>query len=277
MKKYKYELAISIIGAILSVIELFLNINFGIFILSVTIIMDLALLGMRFLITENLNKNNELYKNIYDIKDTYWRDEALSKYESLRQELNEMAKGQRKVGSNMITAEELRIINQSKKSIYCTYFADNMIKLEMRLNTNAKQNPMYAINTSYKNIKSKKIDKKRIFILDRVSLEDDEVKKVLNELYEYYSSLNFQTKFLLFSKMKEVGIPYIGNMILVDNTECTICKDNTRYPDEYIKKDCNLIRELECNNIVNSSIINEYKNVFRRMWELAVGIGEILT
>ena len=136
---------------------------------------------------------------------------------------------------------------------------------------------MYAINTSYKNIKSKKIDKKRIFILDRVSLEDDEVKKVLNELYEYYSSLNFQTKFLLFSKMKEVGIPYIGNMILVDNTECTICKDNTRYPDEYIKKDCNLIRELECNNIVNSSIINEYENVFRRMWELAVGIGEILT
>ena len=55
MKKYKYELAISIIGAILSVIELFLNINFGIFILSVTIIMDLALLGIRFLITENLN------------------------------------------------------------------------------------------------------------------------------------------------------------------------------------------------------------------------------
>lgn len=277
MKKYKYELAISITGGILSAIEFFLDINFGIFILCVTIIMDLALLGIRFLIVENLNKNNELYKYIYDIKDAYWRDRALLKYESLRQELSEMSKGQRKVESNMITAEELRIINQSKKSIYCTYFADNMIKLEMRLNTNVKQNPMYAINTSYKNIKLKNIDKKRIFILSKVSLEDDEVKKVLNELYEYYSSLKFQTKFLLFSKMQEVGIPYIGNMILVDNAECTICKDNTRYPDEYIKKDCNLIRELECNNIINSSIIHEYQNDFRRMWELAVGIEDILT
>lgn len=48
MKKYKYELSISIIGCILAIIELFLDINFGIFILSITIIMDLALLGIRF-------------------------------------------------------------------------------------------------------------------------------------------------------------------------------------------------------------------------------------
>ena len=277
MKRYKYEVAISITGGILSAIELFLNINFGVFILCITIILDLALLGVRFLITENLNKNNELYKYIYDIKNTYWRDRALSKYEFLRQELSDMAKGQRKVEANMITIEELRIISHSKKSIYCTYFADNMIKLEMRLNTNAKHNPMYAINASYKNIKLKNIDRKRIFILNKISLEDDVVKKVLNELYQYYSSLKFQTKFLLFSKMQEVGISYIGNMILVDNIECTICKDNTRYPDEYIKKDCNLIRELECNNIINLSIIHEYQNDFNRMWELAVDIEDILT
>ncbi len=177
MKKYKYELSISIIGCILAIIELFLDINFGIFILSITIIMDLALLGIRFFISENLGKNNELYKYICDINNTYWRNEALSKYEYLKRELYDMAKGQRKVESSMITSEELRIINQSTKSIYCTYFADDKIKLKIRLNVKVKQNPMYAINTSYKNINQKVKDKKRIFVLDKIPIADLEVKK----------------------------------------------------------------------------------------------------
>lgn len=276
MKKYKYELAISIIGGVLSVIELFLDINFGLFILSITIVMDLALLSIRLLISENLSENNELYKYIYSMRNIYWRDMALSKYESFKRELVEMADGQRKVEANMITSEELRIINQAKRTIYCTYFADNMIKLKIRLNVNVKQNPMYAINTSYKDIKSKKLDRKRIFVLDKIEVENEEVKRVLRELHQYYTSLKFQTKFLLLSKMKEIGIPYIGNIILVDGTECTVCIDKTVYPDEYTKKNYNLRRELECNNIVNLPIISEYTNTFTRMWELAVNIEDIL-
>lgn len=76
--------------------------------------------------------------------------------------------------------------------------------------------------------------------------------------------------------MKEIGIPYIGNIILVDGTECTVCIDKTVYPDEYTKKNYNLRRELECNNIVNLPIISEYTNTFTRMWELAVNIEDIL-
>lgn len=276
MKKYKYELAISIVGGILSIVEFFLDINFGFFILAVTIIMDLALLGIRSLVLEGLRESSELYKYIYDIQNDCWRKKAIEKYNRLSQELQEMTRGNRKIASNKVTSEELRLITQAKKNIYCTYLADNMVKLKTRLNTNAKYNPMYAINNSYKNIKSKKMDRKRVFILDKIDLGEEETKKVLKELYEYYSSLKFDTKFLLLSKMKEIKIPYIGNMILSDDVECTICIDNTEYPDEYINKDYNLIRELDCNNIVNPSIIYEYKDVFLRMWELAVSIEEIL-
>lgn len=276
MKRYKYEVLISLVGGILSIIELFLDIDFGFFIISITIILDLALLGIRSLVKDSLKESNELYKYVYEISNDYWRKKAVEKYNKLKSNLQEMASGNRRIEPNMITAEELRLINKSEKSIYCTYFADNIIKLQIRLNSWAKHNPMYAINTSYKNIKSKNFDKKRIFILDKIDLKDKEVSNILKEIHKYYSDAGFDTKFILYTKMQEINIPYVGNMVLSDEIECTVCIDKTEYPKDYMENEYRLKRELSCNNIVNYQIINEYKEIFYRMWEMALDIDSIL-
>lgn len=276
MKKYKYEVLISIVGGILSIIELFLDIDFGFFIISITIILDLALLGIRSLVKDSLKESNELYKYVYEISNDYWRKKAVEEYNKLKTNLQEMASGNRRIEPNMVTAEELRLINKSEKSIYCTYFADNIIKLQIRLNSWAKHNPMYAINNSYKNIKSKHFDKKRIFILDKIDLKDKEVSNILKELHKYYSDAGFDTKFILYTKMKEINIPYVGNMVLSDEIECTVCIDKTEYPKDYMENEYRLTRELSCNNIVNYQTINEYKEIFYRMWEMALDIDSIL-
>lgn len=275
MKKYKYELIITIVGGLLTFIELFLDKNFSVFILSITIILDIAVLGVRFLILDGLKNSSDLYKFIYDIENDIWREEAFAEYNTFMQKMREMSNGKRKIDSTKITAEEIRLISQSQKSIYCTYYADSIVKLEMRLNTHSKYNPLNSINKSYDNIASKKINKKRIFILDKIDLNNPKVINILIELNNYYSDLNFSTKFLLFSKMKEINIPYVGNMILSDNYECTTCIDKTIYPGDYMKKEYYLTREVTSNNYINPSIVSEYTDNFMRMWEIAVSIGEI--
>lgn len=62
----------------------------------------------------------------------------------------------------------------------------------------------------------------------------------------------------------------------MDNTECTVCKDNTIYPDEYMETDCNIVRDLECKNILNQTIIDEYLKIFNKMWELSIDIDGLL-
>ena len=65
-------------------------------------------------------------------------------------------------------------------------------------------------------------------------------------------------------------------MVISDETECTVCIDKTEYPKDYMENEHRLTRELTCNNIVNYQTINEYKEIFYRMWEMALDIDSIL-
>ncbi|MCM1048292.1 MAG: hypothetical protein NC433_07700 [Clostridiales bacterium] len=278
MSKYKYEIAVAIVGGIISIIELFLDIKFCFFIISITILLDLSMLGMREYIKDCLREYSEFYNSLYNIGDKYWKSLAEKELIHTRELLEQMKQGTRTLKANNITSEELRLIRQAKKLIYCTYYADSLIKLRFRLNDKSKYNPMQSINLIYKDLANKKICKKRIFILDRIDVEDSETKKILKEIEEYYSSdiIGFKVRYIFYSKLREMNIVYHGNIILVDNLECTLCSDNTQYPNDYFERDQNIMRDVKASNVINATLIKEYKSNFEAIWEMALPYSEFI-
>ena len=275
MKKYKYELAVTIVGGVVSVIELFLNLDFGFFILANTIILDLALLGMRFLVANELKESNELYKCVYNISSSYWREIALFKYNELKEYLQSMQNGVRKIDSKDITSEELRLIKQAKASIYCIYLADSIVKLKMRLSNNANFNPMYTVNFSYNSVKQKELDRRRVFILDKLDLNDSVVMALINDINAYYKNMNFEIRFIFLSKLKEINLPYFGNTIISDSKECTVCIDHTEYPIDYMDKGYDIKRKLSCENIISPMVLHKHLENFLKIWEMSVDIDKL--
>ena len=180
MNKYKYEVAVAVVGGIISILELSLDIKFGFFIIAITILLDLSMIGMRVYIKETLKEYSEFHNLLYGIDSRYWKSLAENEFENVKSLLKQMKQGERVLKAGSITSEELRLIKQAKKYVYCTYFADDLIKLEFRLNNKSKYNPMQAINLVYKNLANKKIDRKRIFVLDRVDAENPETKRILS-------------------------------------------------------------------------------------------------
>ena len=279
MNKYKYEISVALIGGIVSIIELFLDVKLGFFIISITILLDLSVLGIRTYIKECLREYSEIHNLVHSVNNKYWR--ALAEKELLRTKeiLNQMEQGKREIRSDEITFEELRLIKQAKKYIYCTYYADSLAKLKIRLNSQSKYNPMLAINVAYKNTTEKNICKKRIFILDKLDINAPEIKTILEEIDEYYSSasIGFIVKYIFYSKLREMSIAYMGNMVLVDDIESTLCIDNTQYPKDYFDKDQNIARDIKASNVINNKLLEDYKYNFEKIWNISLSLSELFS
>lgn len=278
MSKYKYEIAVAVTGGIISILELFLDAKFGFFIIAITILLDLSMIGMRAYIKEGLKECSEIHGSLYNIDNRYWKTLAEKELENTKDLLNQMKQGERTLESKDITFEELRLIKQAKKYIYCTYYADDLIKLKIRLNNKSKYNPMQAINLVYKDIADKRIDRKRIFVLDKIDVEDPETKKIFKEIEDYYSSddIGFENRYIFYSKLREMKIEYYGNIVLIDNLECTLCMDDTHYPNDYFEKDQNIVRDVKARNIINTRLISEYKTNFEIIWEMSLPYEKFL-
>lgn len=278
MSKYRFDIIVILVGGSVSIIELLLDAKLGFFIISITILLELSMLGMRSYTKECLMEYSEIHNLIYRINNKHWH--ALAKKELLttKEVLKQMEQGKRELKANEITTEELRLIKSAKKYIYCTYFADSLIKLKIRLNSVSKYNPMMAINASYSEIGSKKMYRKRVFVLDKINVTDPEIKKVLEELNQYYSSdnVNFDVRYIYYSKLREMNIQYHGNLILVDDVECTLCLDHTDYPEDYFEKDQNIVRVINASNIINDKLLEDYKIYFEKVWEMSLPISELL-
>lgn len=278
MNKYKYEIAVAIIGGVISIIELFLDIKFGFFIIAITILLDLSMIGMRAYIKDGLREYSEFHNSLYSIDNKYWKALAEKELAHTKELLDQMKQGTRILRANDIISEELRLIRQAKKYVYCTYYADSLIKLKIRLNGKSQYNPLQAINLVYKDLADKKIDKKRIFILDKIDIESLETKKILKEIEEYYSSdiIGFKIRYIFYSKLREMNIAYYGNIVLTDNLECTLCSDNTQYPNEYFERDQNIVRDVKASNVINTRLIEEYKSNFQVIWEMSLPYSEFI-
>lgn len=278
MNKYKYEIAVALTGGIISIIELFLDIKLGLFIIAITILLDLSMIGIRTYTKDCLKEYSEFHNLLYSIDNKYWHTLAESELARTRDGLNQLKQGARKLKANEITAEELRLIRHASKYVYCTYYADSLIKLKIRLNDNLKYNPMQTINLAYKDLVDKKICKKRIFILDKINVENLETKKVLNKIEEYYSSdaIGFKVRYIFYSKLREMNIAYYGNIVLVDDLECTLCTDKTQYPNDYFERDQNIVRDVNASNIINTKQIEDYKSNFENIWEMSLPYSEFM-
>lgn len=277
MNKYKYEISVALIGGIASIIEMFLDLKLSFLIIAITILLDLSVLGIRTYISECLREYSEIHNLVHSLSNRHWRTLAEKQLMRTIEILKQMEQGKRELGSDEITLEELRLINQAKKYIYCIYYADSLAKLKIRLNGQSKYNPMLAVNVAYKNIAEKNICKKRIFILDKLDINNPEIRAILKELDEYYSStsIGFTVKYIFYSKLREMNIAYLGNMVLVDDVESTLCIDNTQYPKDYFDKDQNIARDIKASNVINSKLLEDYKYNFEKIWNISLPLSEL--
>lgn len=282
MKEFKYEIYISIGGATLSVIQFFINPEFSFLILAFTIVLDIAIFGIKSDMRTHINSVDKCQRLIFDIHNKRWRDAAEKLLNETLEQIKSISDGTRMISLSNINNEELALMESAQKSIKCIYYAESLVKLKMRL-PDSIYNPLYSVLTGYSDKKYKKLEKKRIIIIgNNIDITKEETKEFLKKINAFNrgkineNGLEFDIRFLLFSKLTELQIPLIGNLLLVDNIEATTVVDKTVYPDDYLEKNTQILRDLDCRATINQVEIKRLQDIFQRMWEIALDIEHFL-
>lgn len=281
MKEYKNEIIIAFIGAVLSLIQWFINAEFTFLILAFTLIIDIALISIKSDTEKYINSVDECQRLIGKIDDRRWKNEATEIYNETKKQLENMTSGNREIPISEINNQEMELMKSAKNSIHCIYYADSTLKLQMRLSTRIT-NPLSTIINGYRDIKNKNVEKQRVIVLSNIDFTKEENRTLLRNVNDFNTKscmeggLGFEMRYVLLSKLMEHQIFYVDNLLLVDNREATTVQDKTLYPDDYIVNDTFIVRDLICRGTIESVRVNELRRTYLKIWDAALPLERFL-
>lgn len=281
MKEYKNEIVIAFIGAILSLIQWFINAEFTFLILVFTLIIDIALISIKSDVQKYIDSIDECQRLIGKINDKRWKNEATELYNETKKELENMSLGNREISVSEVNHQEMALMRAAKNSIHCIYYADSILKLQMRLSTRIT-NPLGTIINGYRDMDHENIEKQRVIVLSNIDFSIEENRTLLRDVNNFNTKscidggLGFTTRYVLLSKLMEHQISYVNNLLLVDNREATTVQDKTIYPEDYLINDTHIVRDLICRGTIEAVRVNELQRTYKKIWDAAVPIDRFL-
>lgn len=281
MKRYKNEIIIAAIGSISSLIQWFINSEFTFLILVFTLVVDMAIISNKSDIEEYITSVDECQRLIGKITDRRWKKEATEMYNETKRQLESMASGNRDIPVFEVNNQEMELMRAAKNSIHCIYYADSVLKLRMRVSTQIT-NPLGTIINGYRDMSHENIEKQRVIVLSNIDFTLEVNRTLLRTVNDFNTrtctdgGLGFETRYVLLSKLKEQQIPYINNLLLVDDREATTVLDKTVYPEDYLIKDTHIVRDLICRGTIDPIRVNELQKNYKKIWDTAMSLERFL-
>ena len=266
--KYSFEILVFIIGIVISIIGgYFVELEIGIIILIMTIFVDIIKLSIKFALEEFkedilqslfgfLKQNNfgieECYLKISDV----WKEEAKSKINDFRYELEKMANGNKTLFDIGGLNYQAKLISNTKKELLAIHLGLNE-KTMVRWDLERTDTDFYKQIVEASQSIPADVIKKRIFVLDDdcISKNFDLKQKLDRILKDQKNKLGFTVKIIYKSTLQKNDFPFPEDLIISDQME--VITFNLRGVKQ------------EINVSINPAEVDKKLRDFKKYWEFA--------